>query len=331
MMNKTPQLVCITTGEPAGIGPEICLDLAYSPHNQKHILLLIGDSELLQQRAFLTKKSIVLQKVSREELSYLKPAAPGILRVLHLDCPQADCSGTPTAINARYVLDILDLAIDLCHKRLSQIMLTAPIHKGILNTVAPKFSGHTEYLAQAFAIPKVVMMLSTPKLKVALLTTHIPLSAVATAVTRENLNTSLSIIHNSYAQQFALAKPKIAVCGLNPHAGENGYLGDEEINIINPEIRKWQQAGYNVSGSFPADTIFNQADKYDIILAMYHDQGLPVIKYSDFAHGVNSTLGLPIIRTSPDHGTALDLAGTGSASSSSMSAALDLALINYNY
>ena len=170
------------------------------------------------------------------------------------------------------------------------------------------------------------MMLSNPLMNVALLTTHLPLRSVAEQVTSENLDQTLKIIHQTFQDNFKLSRPRIAVCGLNPHAGENGYLGSEEQTIINPLIRRWQAAGYAVSGSYPADTIFNKAGDYDVILAMYHDQGLPVIKYSDFEHGVNTTLGLPIIRTSVDHGTALDLAGKGTANSNSLMAAVEFAL-----
>ena len=189
--------------------------------------------------------------------------------------------------------------------------------------------GHTEYLAEKFGIPKVIMMLANQYMKVALLTTHLPLKDVALRVTKDNLNQTLKIIIEYFTGKFGIANPKIAVCGLNPHAGDGGYLGLEEIEIINPVINEWQQKGYNVSGSHSADSVFLNAKNYDLILAMYHDQGLPVLKYSGFESGINVTLGLPIIRTSVDHGTAINLAGTGLANSESLMYAIEFA-ININ-
>lgn len=319
-------LICITTGEPAGIGPEICLDLAFSSYNVSHNLVLLGDISLLQTRAKLTHKTVTLTQVSQAELTRLRPADQTELRVLHITCPQPECIGQPNIANSAYVLQLINSAVAICQTGLSQVIITAPIHKAIINASGLAFSGHTEYLAEKFAVSKVVMMLSNPYLKVALLTTHLPLHAVAAQITTTNLNSTLEIIQNSFINYFKITKPRIAVCGLNPHAGESGYLGDEEMMIINPVIKAWQLAGHYVYGSFPADTIFNHAHAYDVILAMYHDQGLPVVKYSDFNQGVNTTLGLPIIRTSVDHGTALDLAGTGKASSASLLAAVAFAI-----
>ena len=321
----TKPLICVTSGEPAGIGPEICLDLANSEYNQNYNLLILGDINLLRSRAQLTAKPVSLNLVTLEQLKQLSPATAGSLNVLHLPCPEHNCLGKPQVINSHYVLNILDQAITICQQGLSNIIVTAPLNKDIINAAGIKFSGHTEYLAEKFGITKVVMMLSNPQLNVALLTTHLPLKDVAAQVTTANLEQTLAIIHRAFKESFGILRPRIAVCGLNPHAGENGYLGDEELRIINPVIKNWQQRGFLVSGSFPADTIFNQADSFDVILAMYHDQGLPVVKYSDFEQGVNVTLGLPIIRTSVDHGTALNLAGTGLASSASLLAALKFA------
>jgi 4-hydroxythreonine-4-phosphate dehydrogenase len=320
----TKPLVCITTGEPAGIGPEICLDLVNSPYHGAHNLLLIGDPDLLAARAQLLSLQIELIEIT--DPNDFPNLASNQLAVLPLKCPQIECIGKPVAINSPYVIETLDSAISLCQNGNSKIIVTAPVNKDILNYDGLFFNGHTEYFAEKFAIEKVVMMLSNPQLNVALLTTHLPLKDVAAQVTASNLNQTLQIIHDSFRINFGVSNPKIAVCGLNPHAGENGYLGREEIEIIDPGIKEWQQRGFAVYGSFPADTVFNQAAKFDVILAMYHDQGLPVVKYSDFEQGVNVTLGLPIIRTSVDHGTALDLAGTGRASPTSLHAALAYAI-----
>lgn len=322
-MNKKP-LICITTGEPAGIGPEICLDLVNSPYVDSYNLLLIGDVHLLSKRAELIGKDIDFIIISDpDDFPILKY---GQLAVFHIDCPNHDSIGRPLAINASYVLNTLNVAIDLCKKGMSKVIVTAPVNKDVLNRGEISFSGHTEYFAEKFGVKKVVMMLANNMLRVALLTTHIPLADVPYQITSENLDSVIRIIHDSFTSNFNQPQPRIAVCGLNPHAGENGHLGMEEINIINPVIKKWQQDGYLVSGSYPADTIFNRAREFDVILAMYHDQGLPVLKYSGFETGVNITLGLPIIRTSVDHGTALDLAGTGKALSASLHSAIEIAI-----
>ncbi len=322
-MNKKP-LICITTGEPAGIGPEICLDLVNSPYVDSYNLLLIGDVHLLSKRAELVGKDIDFIIISDpDDFPVLKC---GQLAVFHIDCPNHDCIGRPLAINASYVLNTLNIAIDLCKKGMSKVIVTAPVNKDVLNHGEISFSGHTEYFAEKFGVKKVVMMLANNMLRVALLTTHIPLADVPSQVTSENLDSVIRIIHDSFTSNFNQPQPRIAVCGLNPHAGENGHLGMEEINIINPVIKKWQQDGCLVSGCYPADTIFNRAREFDVILAMYHDQGLPVLKYSGFETGVNITLGLPIIRTSVDHGTALDLAGTGKALSASLHSAIEIAI-----
>lgn len=322
-MNKKP-LICITTGEPAGIGPEICLDLVNSPYVDNYNLLLIGDVHLLSKRAELVGKGIDFIIISDpDDFPVLKC---GQLAVFHIDCPNHDCIGRPLAINASYVLNTLNIAIDLCKKGMSKVIVTAPVNKDVLNRGEISFSGHTEYFAEKFGVKKVVMMLANNMLRVALLTTHISLADVPYQITSENLDSVIRIIHDSFTSNFNQPQPRIAVCGLNPHAGENGHLGMEEINIINPVIKKWQQDGYLVSGSYPADTIFNRAREFDVILAMYHDQGLPVLKYSGFETGVNITLGLPIIRTSVDHGTALDLAGTGKALSASLHSAIEIAI-----
>ena len=328
-MSATKPLICITTGEPAGIGPEICLDLATCEFNHHYNLVLLGDIQLLAARAQLTAKKVKLNPVSLSQLPQLQPAPANSLNVLHIPCPNHNCLGKPQPQNSAYVLQILDQAIQICQLQLSNVIVTAPLNKDVINAAGIPFSGHTEYFAEKFGCSKVVMMLSNPQLNVALLTTHLPLKAVAAQVSNSNLEQTLTIIHHAFKHNFGIPQPRIGVCGLNPHAGENGYLGDEELNIINPVIQRWQAAGFLVSGSYPADTIYNQAQNFDVILAMYHDQGLPVVKYSDFEHGVNVTLGLPIIRTSVDHGTAVALAGTGRASSKSLVAAISFATQRY--
>jgi 4-hydroxythreonine-4-phosphate dehydrogenase len=237
-------------------------------------------------------------------------------------------AGELNHLNSRYVLDTLQTALDGCLSKQFDAVVTAPVHKGIINESGEGFTGHTEFFADGAGVKKVVMMLATESLKVALATTHLPLREVADAITTEELQDVIVIIHKAMQQHFGLTLPKIAVCGLNPHAGEDGHLGREEIDTIQPVIDNFIEDGYAVSGAWPADTIFNQ-DKlksYDVVLAMYHDQGLPVLKHHGFGKAVNVTLGLPFIRTSVDHGTALDLAGTGQANPSSLYAALAMAI-----
>jgi 4-hydroxythreonine-4-phosphate dehydrogenase len=325
-----PQIILITSGEPAGIGPDICLDLAsftLDVSNHDYTLVILGDIKLLCQRAELLGKYIQLTPITPEDIlaNNLPSTATNELLVLNIDCPSHDCIGQPQIENAAYVLTMLAVAAKLCKDGQSISMVTAPVHKGIINQAGYKFSGHTEYLADTFGVAKVVMLLANQYMKVAVLTTHIPLRDVSKHITVGNLNQTLRVIYDALNPENRLDL-KVAVCGLNPHAGEGGNFGDEEINIINPVIKSWQEHGYLVSGSHSADTIFNHADKYDVILAMYHDQGLPVLKYSGFETGVNITLGLPIVRTSVDHGTALDLAGSGAASSKSLKCAIKMAI-----
>lgn len=325
---KQRNIILVTSGEPAGIGPDICLDIAQL-NASENLIVIIGDVELLRFRAQTLNKNVNIIKFNTiEEVCNYKSSVDklGQLLVLHCDCPNKDTLGQLKAENSSYVLNILDLAIKICKSGLSQTIVTAPVNKEILNVGGLKFIGHTEYFAQAFNCEKVVMMLKNKVMSVALLTTHMPLKDIPQAVTSDNISQTLQIIINSFAKNYGIKNPKIAVCGLNPHAGEGGYLGNEEIEVLNPVIRKFQNEGYNVSGSYPADTIFNKAAEFDVILAMYHDQGLPVLKYSGFAEGINVTLGLPIIRTSVDHGTALELAGSGRADSTSLINAINFAI-----
>lgn len=319
----TKPIIVITLGEPGGIGADICLDI---PRVKDYILLLIGDINLLGKRAVLLNKKVTLREISLEQLVNIDYLGDEIL-VLHVDCPVLDTVGVLNTKNAGYVLKLLDIAANLCGTGVARAMVTAPVSKEIINKAGHNFSGHTEYLAEKFACKKVVMMLANPVMKVALLTTHLPLSNVAGHITRENIEQTLRIIISTFKKYYKINNPRIGVCGFNPHAGEGGYLGREEIDIINPEIIKWGDLGYNVSGSYPADTIFNHLDQFDVILAMYHDQGLPVLKYADFDNGINITLGLPILRVSVDHGTALNLAGTAKARSNSLIYAINQAML----
>ncbi len=318
-------VILVTSGEPGGIGPDICLDLANMVISNAHRIVVLADIELLYARAKCLNKNIKLIKIKEvEDTNHVLDK--GSLYVLDIKCPNLDTLGILRVENAKYVMQILDTAITLCKEGKSRTIVTAPLSKEIINKSGHMFMGHTEYLAQAFNRDKVVMMLANNVLKVALLTTHLPLKEVPQQITKANLRETLNIIINSFNDNYRIENPRIAVCGLNPHAGEGGYLGMEEFDIINPVINEFKQNGYNVSGSYPADTIFMRSSDFDVILAMYHDQGLPVLKYSGFVDGVNITLGLPIIRTSVDHGTALDLAGSGRVLSASLINAVNYAI-----
>ena len=320
-------IILVTSGEPAGIGPNICLDLAYRqflPDN--NIIIVLADIKVLQARAtLLGLYNIEFISVSQDEFQQ-HCNQPNQLLVLDISAANPYATSKIDIQNTPYVLNLLDTAINLCKANISNTIITAPLSKESINQYGIKFSGHTEYFAHAFNIPKVVMMLRNPELNVALLTTHLPLKDVINHVTPTNLNQTIEVIIKSFSQLLNNHNPKIAVCGLNPHAGEGGYLGTEEIEIINPIICKWQENGYNVSGSYPADTVFTYANRFDVILAMYHDQGLPVLKYADFVNGINITLGLPILRVSVDHGTALDIANSRKANSSSLMCAIEFAI-----
>lgn len=322
-------IVLVTSGEPAGIGPDICLDLANIP-TTNYLIVVLGDAKLLRIRAKILHKNInIIPLYSIDELIKLKKLTIDTsnlipnktLYVLHIECKIIDTIGVLNVENVNYVLNMLNLAINLCKQNISKYIVTAPISKEIINKANIKFIGHTEFFADAFNCKKVVMMLANQFMKVALVTTHIPLKDVYMHITKENLESTLDVIIKHY-NQIGRLNYKIAVCGLNPHAGEGGFLGREELDIINPVIATYQQKGFNVSGSYPADTIFTRVKDFDVILAMYHDQGLPVLKYAGFNDGVNITLGLPITRISVDHGIALDIAGTGLANSKSIVSAV---------
>jgi 4-hydroxythreonine-4-phosphate dehydrogenase len=342
--------IAVTVGEPAGIGPELCLRL--SERQWPMPLVLIGDKTTLDLRAAALGLPAIPEWLpaipelagSRNTGQADHPAA-GTAVTSASPAPPPASSLPPVSIwnhplpdfvlpgklnpdNSREVIETLDSAIDGCVAGYFAAMVTAPVHKGAINDAGIAFTGHTEYLADATDTPRVVMMLVGGGLRVALATTHLPLKDVSAAITADSLVTTLRIVDRDLRSKFGIAAPRIAVCGLNPHAGEGGYLGREELDVIAPVIARMASEGMNVTGPYPADTIFvpEHARHHDAILAMFHDQGLPVLKAASFGHGVNVTLGLPFIRTSVDHGTALDLAGTGRADPGSLFEAVDLAI-----
>ncbi len=305
--------IAITTGEPAGIGPEIsvaALDVCGDAR-----ITLIGDEPLLAERARATGAAL-----------------PAGATIEHVPLRTVALAGRRDSRNAHYVLATLDRAINGALAGDYDAIVTAPVQKSVINDARIAFTGHTEYLAERTATPRVVMMLAgdTPHgpLRVALATTHLPLASVAGALSIDGLTATLKILVAELQSRFGIEHPRIVVTGLNPHAGESGYLGREEIDVIAPAISRLRAQGHLVDGPLPADTVFvpSLVQRYDAVLAMFHDQGLPVLKYATFGHGVNVTLGLPFVRTSVDHGTALDLAGTGRADAGSMRAALKLAI-----
>src|SRR6185312_15774467 len=348
---KTAPRIALTSGEPAGIGPDLCLLLAREGGDLPCELICLADLDLLAARArLLGMADVDLHRYERSRER--RVAEPG--RLLVLNCPlAAPCEpGRLDVRNARSVLTMLDRAIDGCLEGEFDAMVTAPVQKSCMLDAGIAFSGHTEYLAERTGAPRPVMMLAaaasigppaaasagtrvaastgTPvagALRVALATTHLPLRAVSGAISLELLEEILDILARDLARWWRLPAPRIAVCGLNPHAGEGGHLGDEEVRTIAPAIARARERGIRADGPFPADTVFvpQLLERYDAVLAMYHDQGLPVIKHARFESAVNVTLGLPIVRTSVDHGTALDLTGTGRAQVGSLLAAIRLA------
>lgn len=310
-------VIAITSGEPAGIGPELLAAIPTQNFNAR--LVIIGDETLIHSRAKAIGKTLPLQTYDPDNT----PVGSS-LEIKHIGLHTPAVAGKLDVDNAQYVLQLLDTACNGCLQGEFDAMVTAPIQKDIINESGINFSGHTEYLAQLCDASKPVMLLATEDLRVALATTHLPLRDVADAINAAELVQIIAILHHDLKQKFSIENPHIKVCGLNPHAGESGYLGHEEIEIIIPVIQKMQQQGMHVSGPYPADTVFTQHSlkDADAVLAMYHDQGLPVLKYAGFNHAINTTLGLPIIRTSVDHGTALHLAGKGEASPDSLFAAI---------
>ena len=320
----TAKRFALTPGEPAGIGPDLCLLLARD--SQPHALIAIASIELMRVRAAELGLDITLIEVTPDRWPD-QPAAAGSLYVWDTPLASPVMSGQLTAANAPYVLTTLQRAGNGCVDGSFAGMITAPVHKGVINEAGIPFSGHTEFLAELTGTEQVVMMLATRGLRVALVTTHLPLKDVAAAITAERLQRVTRILHTDLVSKFGIARPRILVCGLNPHAGEGGHLGREEIEVIEPALEALRHEGIDLVGPLPADTLFTpkHLDNCDAVLAMYHDQGLPVLKYKGFGAAVNVTLGLPIVRTSVDHGTALDLAGTGRVDTGSLQVALETA------
>jgi 4-hydroxythreonine-4-phosphate dehydrogenase len=310
--------LAITAGEPAGIGPDLCLQLA----RHELPLVVIADRVLLQQRAAQLGLDVPLH-----DYTAAMPRAPGSLSVLHVPLQRPAQAGKLDPDNAPYVLETLRRAVQGCQSGEFSGLVTAPVHKGVINDAGIPFTGHTEFLAELTHTPQVVMMLAGGGMRVALATTHLPLREVAAAITAPLLESVLRIMQRDLQRRFAITRPRILVAGLNPHAGEGGHLGREEIEVMIPVLDKLRAEGFNVSAPLPADTLFaaHRLRECDAVLTMYHDQGLPVLKHASFGEGVNITLGLPIIRTSVDHGTALELAGTGKADAGSLLEAIKVA------
>jgi 4-hydroxythreonine-4-phosphate dehydrogenase len=327
MDSVSPRPIAITTGEPAGIGPDICLMLAHQAlkENWHTDFILIGDIHALDDRAKALQLTIPLTTFDHNSPNNIKnPKSAPCIRVHHLPTIQMVQAGQLNPANANYVLNTLDHAIQACQAGLCSAIVTAPIHKSVIIEAGHhSFTGHTEYLAQKTNTADVVMMLTGGGLRVALATTHLPLSQVSSSLTKANLERTITILAHDLQRFFGCANPRILVAGINPHAGESGHLGQEETQFISPVLEKLRQKGLHLTGPLPADTLFTPKylNNADAVLVMYHDQGLPVVKYASFGQGVNITLGLPLIRTSVDHGTALELAGSGKAQHHSLFAA----------
>ncbi len=314
-------LIALTAGEPAGVGPDLCIALSHQELPCR--LTVVGDIDVLRARA--SQLGVHVNFITTDTI----PAhQPGALHVHHIPVAAAVTPGVLNIDNSAHVLALLDAAIAGCLNGSYDAVVTAPVHKGIINDAGFAFTGHTEYLADHSGTERVVMMLVGGGLRVALATTHLPLREVADAITPKLLIEVIRILHADLLNKFGIALPRIVVAGLNPHAGESGHLGREEIEVIEPALDLLRSEGLDLIGPLPADTLFSRIhhEHCDAVLAMYHDQGLPVLKYASFGAGVNVTLGLPFIRTSVDHGTALDLAGTGRAEIGSLLAAIEMAL-----
>jgi 4-hydroxythreonine-4-phosphate dehydrogenase len=311
--------IAVTSGEPAGIGPEICLALGESPLAARVVVL--GDREMLEARAHGLGSRVRMRDPG-------SPAEPGSIACLHIPLSYASRAGRLDPRGASYVVSLLDRAVAGCLRGEFSALVTAPVHKGVINEGGFPFVGHTEYLAERTGAPHVVMMLAGGGLRVALATTHLALKDVPRALTREGLERTIRVLCAELIGRFGISAPRILVAALNPHAGEGGYFGREEIEVIGPVVEKLRAEGLQLTGPLPADTLFVPARlaAADCALAMYHDQGLPVLKYASFGKGVNITLGLPIIRTSVDHGTAIDIAGTGQAQGDSLIQAVETAI-----
>ncbi len=319
-------VIALTPGEPAGIGPDLCVMLAQG--ERRHDLVAVADPQLLEERARQLGLPLDITAADGD-----LPRAPGTLAVLPVELPAPAVPGRLDPRNAHYVLQCLRRAADGCLSGRFHALVTGPVHKGVINEAGVQFSGHTEFLADLTGAERVVMMLATPlpggeTLRVALATTHLPLAEVPRTITWPHLETTLRILDRDLRRRFGIAAPRVLVCGLNPHAGEGGHLGREELTVIGPLLDALRDEGYELEGPVAADTAFNPKALagIDAVLTMYHDQGLPVLKRLGFGRAVNVTLGLPIIRTSVDHGTALELAGSGRAEVGSLEYAIEVAL-----
>lgn len=333
-MNNIPRFA-VTPGEPAGIGPDLLIQLAQKKPPLKAELVIVADPDMMMQRAKKLGLPLTLVDYNRRDKATINKQSE--LKIIAIKCAEKVTAGQLNKNNSRYVLETLTRATQGCIDKEFDAIVTAPLHKGIINDAGIPFTGHTEFLAELTKAPLPVMMLAADSrssttlntdLRVSLATTHLPLKEVSNAITKQSLRQVINVLHHDLRDKFGIDQPHILVCGLNPHAGEDGHMGMEEIETITPVINEFKQAGMNLSGPLPADTLFTP--KYlntaDAVLAMYHDQGLPVLKHVGFGHGINITLGLPIIRTSVDHGTALDLAGSGKAQTGSLIAAIEAAI-----
>lgn len=320
-MSETRRIV-LTPGEPAGVGPDLCLALAMHDHGVE--LVAVADPGLLADRARQLGMHVELESWSADRAP--RASRAGTLAVLERPLRAPVRAGHLDPANAPYVLATLDSAVAACLAGQAHALVTGPVHKGVINDAGIPFSGHTEFLAQRCGVEQVVMMLATKDMRVALATTHLPLSQVSAAITSQRLQRVIRVLEGDLRARFGIARPRIVVCGLNPHAGEGGHLGREEIEVIGPVLEALRTEGLCLLGPLPADTVFvpRYLKEADAVLAMYHDQGLPVLKHAGFGQAVNITLGLPIIRTSVDHGTALDLAGSGRADAGSLRTALEV-------
>ncbi len=321
-MSATPRLA-FTPGEPAGIGPDLAIKIAQQPHPAQ--IIAIADAEMLQQRA--EELALPLKLIPFDAERQNQPQLAGELQIIPIKMAQQVQPGQPTAANAAYLLETLREATEGCQCDLFDALITGPVHKGIINQAGIAFTGHTEYLAELCQADP-VMMLAIPELRVALATTHMPLSEVPKQITTESLERVIYTLQHDLITRFGISNPRTLVCGLNPHAGEEGYLGREEVETIAPLLEKLRGEGMDLVGPLPADTLFTEKNlqQADAVLAMYHDQGLPVLKHRGFGRAVNITLGLPFIRISVDHGTAFELAGSGQANTGSLETALTMAI-----
>ncbi len=323
-MKTALKKIAVCSGEPAGIGPDIVIRAAQLGFDAG--MVVIGDPEVIKARA--EKIGIPLEIVDYPSRPADAVHIPGRLPIMPVQTAAPVIPGKLNVKNSRYVIRCIDKAVDLCTSGECHAMVTAPVHKGIINDAGIPFSGHTEWIARRSGAERPVMMLANGSTRVCLATTHLPLREVPEHITGDRIQSVLAVMARDIARLYGIGNPRIGVCGLNPHAGEGGHLGKEEIAIIEPAIAEMQQQGLDLVGPLPADTAFtrSQLSRFDGVLAMYHDQGLPVIKHSGFGEVVNITLGLPIIRTSVDHGTALDRAGRSDAEASSLIAAIRLAV-----